>query len=185
MLREWVGRLAAVIGVAVVTTTLLTPGLAEAAPATVRQRSAQTVTADALPTVQINGVVWTQVMIGNVVYAGGEFTTARPAGAAPGTQQVARKNLLAYDITTGKLITDLRPGRVQRRSEGLGGVGRQEDPVRRRRLHQGRLDGSLPLRGPERARRARWGRPRPSFNNTVNALAVSSTTVYAGVRSPP
>ncbi len=59
---------------------------------------------------QINGVVWTQVMIGNVVYAGGDFTAARPAGAAPGTHQTARRNLLAYDITTGKLIAAFAPG---------------------------------------------------------------------------
>lgn len=69
----------------------------------------QTVTADALPTVQINGVVWSQVIIGDTVYAGGSFTTARPAGAASGTQTVARSNLLAYDIKTGELITSFAP----------------------------------------------------------------------------
>ena len=38
-----------------------------------------TVSADPLPTVQINGVVWQQVIIGNTVYAAGRFSTARPA----------------------------------------------------------------------------------------------------------
>ena len=60
-------------------------------------------TADGLPTAQINGVVTTQVIAGTTVYAGGEFTSARPAGAAPGTQTVPRYNLLSYDITTGVL----------------------------------------------------------------------------------
>ncbi|WP_418909099.1 PKD domain-containing protein [Glutamicibacter endophyticus] len=68
-----------------------------------------TVTADALPTVQIDGVVWSQVIIGDIVYAGGNFGTARPAGAAPGTQTVTRNNLLAYNIKTGELITSFAP----------------------------------------------------------------------------
>lgn len=68
-----------------------------------------TVSADPLPTVQINGVVWQQVVIGNTVYAAGSFSTARPAGAAPGTNTVQRANLLAYDIRTGNLITTFAP----------------------------------------------------------------------------
>ena len=43
-----------------------------------------TVSADALPTWQINGVVWRQVIVGNTVYATGNFTQARPAGVAVG-----------------------------------------------------------------------------------------------------
>ena len=65
-----------------------------------------TVSADALPTVQINGVAWAQVTVGNTVYVTGSFTQARPAGIAlGGAGTVTRSNLLAYDITTGKLIT--------------------------------------------------------------------------------
>ena len=65
-----------------------------------------TVSADALPTVQIDGVVWSQTTVGNIVYAGGDFQTARNAGTAVGdASQVARTDLLAYDITTGKLVT--------------------------------------------------------------------------------
>src|SRR3712207_5477050 len=68
-----------------------------------------TVAADALPTVQINGVVWSQVVVGNTVYVAGQFTRARPAGAAVGTQETVRNNLLAYDIRTGALITSFAP----------------------------------------------------------------------------
>ncbi|HEY3407819.1 MAG TPA: PKD domain-containing protein [Propionicimonas sp.] len=68
-----------------------------------------TVAVDPLPTVQIDGVVWTQRVIGNTVYVGGSFTTARPAGSAPGVNTVARANLLAYDITTGNLIDSWAP----------------------------------------------------------------------------
>ena len=68
-----------------------------------------TVSADSLPTVQINGVVWSQAVVGNTVYAGGSFSTARPAGAAAGTQQVTRNNLLAYNLETGVLIPSFAP----------------------------------------------------------------------------
>jgi PKD repeat protein len=68
-----------------------------------------TVSADALPTVQINGVAWAQVVVGNTVYVAGKFTTARPAGAAAGTQETVRNNMLAYDIRTGALITSFAP----------------------------------------------------------------------------
>ncbi|MDQ3735763.1 MAG: PKD domain-containing protein [Actinomycetota bacterium] len=68
-----------------------------------------TVSADPLPTVQIDGVVWDQVVVGNTVYAGGRFSNARPAGAAPGTQLTPRNNLLAYDLTTGNLLTSFAP----------------------------------------------------------------------------
>ncbi len=67
------------------------------------------VLADVLPTVQIDGVVWSQTVIGNTVYAGGNFSNARPAGAAPGTNLIPRSNLLAYDIRTGQLINSSAP----------------------------------------------------------------------------
>jgi|GEM_PF-237165 len=68
-----------------------------------------TVSADALPTTQIDGVAWAQVVVGNTVYVAGKFTTARPAGAAAGVNTVVRNNLLAYDITTGNLISGFAP----------------------------------------------------------------------------
>ncbi|TDN93247.1 PKD domain-containing protein [Microbacterium sp. BK668] len=82
---------------------------ASAVPTPIQPRPPSAVTADRLPTVQINGVVWSQAVVGNTVYAGGSFTQARPAGAAPGTNQTARNNLLSYDITTGNLNTAFAP----------------------------------------------------------------------------
>jgi len=65
-----------------------------------------TVSADPLPTVQIDGVAWGEVVVGNTVYVTGSFANARPAGTpASSPSRVARANLLAYDITTGNLIT--------------------------------------------------------------------------------
>ena len=77
---------------------------------------ADVVTADALPTVQIDGVVWSQAISGNTVYAGGSFTSARPAGSAAGVNTTPRTNLLSYDLTTGVLNAGFAPvldGQVQ------------------------------------------------------------------------
>ncbi|HEY7815916.1 MAG TPA: PKD domain-containing protein, partial [Nakamurella sp.] len=82
---------------------------ASAAPGPVQTSTAGVVTADPLPTVQINGVVWSQAVVGNKVFAGGRFTSARPAGAAAGTQESARSYLLAYDVTTGVLDPTFAP----------------------------------------------------------------------------
>lgn len=68
--------------------------------------TASTVSADVLPTWQINGVVWSQVVVNNVVYATGSFTKARPPGVAPGgAGEVDALNIFAYDITTGNRVS--------------------------------------------------------------------------------
>lgn len=68
-----------------------------------------TVTADALPAPQIDGVVWTQKIVGNTVFAGGNFQNAQPAGAAAGVNTVPRTDLLSYNLTTGVLNTGFAP----------------------------------------------------------------------------
>jgi PKD repeat protein len=86
------------------------PVVADTAPAgTNDPLNPPTVSAEGLPTVQIDGVVWTQEVVGDTVYVGGQFTTARPAGAAPGQNTVPRANLLAYDIRNGQLINAWAP----------------------------------------------------------------------------
>lgn len=89
-----------------VTASVLTvPTVAVAAPAPIVPIPSTGVTADRLPTVQIDGVVWSQAVVGNRVWAGGRFNNARPAGAAPGTNQTPRSNLVVYDITTGVMVS--------------------------------------------------------------------------------
>jgi hypothetical protein len=83
------------------------------------------VSSDALPAPQIDGVVWDQVVIGNVVYVGGEFTTARPAGSKPGVDTVPRANILAYDLTTGVLIDSFAPSPGWKRNVQSTGSGEQ------------------------------------------------------------
>ncbi len=83
------------------------PAVADSAP--VDPGTPATVAADGLPTVQIDGVAWSQVVVDGTVYVAGQFTTARPAGAAAGTSTVTRSNLLAYDLATGVLIDSWKP----------------------------------------------------------------------------
>ena len=64
-----------------------------------------TVSADPLPTVQVNGMVWDQAIVGDTVYAAGSFTEARPAGVPlGGSGSVSRQNILAYSLKTGELL---------------------------------------------------------------------------------
>lgn len=171
--------LAGLVGVAVLILGLSNSSPANAVVPPVRDTTSRSATVDALPTVQINGVVWTQVMIGNVVYAGGEFTAARPAGAPVGTDEVRRVNLLAYDITTGRLITRFVPGAFN------GPVRALAVSTNKKTLYVGggftRVGGSARLRfAAIDTKTGAIRKQKPSFDGTINALAVNSKTVYAG-----
>ncbi|MDT4907137.1 MAG: hypothetical protein QOI69_378, partial [Pseudonocardiales bacterium] len=141
--------------------------------------TANNVTADALPTVQIDGVVWSQAIVGNTVYAGGNFANARPAGAAAGTSLTPRSDLLAYDLTTGVLKTDFAPtinGQVRSVVASPDG----------KRLYIG---GSFTsVNGQVRSRLAAFdlatgaliANLKPAMSTTVNAIVATNSTVYAG-----
>ncbi len=109
--RRWM-RTTMLAGMALVATgAMLASGLTVASaavpsgPVSLQQRTAAVVTADPLPTVQIDsGVVWAQAMIGTTVYAVGSFSNARAPLAAPGTSLTPRSNILAFDIRTGALL---------------------------------------------------------------------------------
>jgi hypothetical protein len=80
-----------------------TPAQADTAPP---PGTPATVSADALPTIQENGVVWQQVTVGDIVYATGSFAYTWPSGQPNnGTNRTPRENLLAYNITTGALTS--------------------------------------------------------------------------------
>ncbi|GII99195.1 PKD domain-containing protein [Sediminihabitans luteus] len=68
------------------------------------------VTADPLPTAQINGIVWAQAIAGSTAYAGGSFTSARPAGSPAGSNETPRANLMRYNLETGALDASWNPG---------------------------------------------------------------------------
>jgi PKD repeat protein len=137
------------------------------------------VSADALPTVQMNGVVWSQVIVGNTVYATGQFTSARPAGSPAGTNETPRSNILAYNLTTGALLPNWNPSlnaqgkTITASPDGtriyVGGEFTQVSGVNRYRIA---------------ALNASTGALITSFNAIVDyrvsALVATSTTVYAG-----
>jgi PKD repeat protein len=138
-----------------------------------------TVSADPLPTVQINGVAWAQVVVGDTVYVTGQFSTARPAGAAPGTQQVTRDNLLAYDIRTGVLISSFAPSlNAQGRAIAASPDGS--------RIYVGgdftQADGQsrYGVAAYSTATGALVDTFRPAVGGTVRAIAATDSTVYLG-----
>ena len=93
------GLLAVALILAGLSPAVVVPAAADTAPPT---GVPATVTADPLPTWQVNGVVWDQVLVGNTVYATGSFSKARPPGiAAGGAGEVTRTNLLADCFSSG------------------------------------------------------------------------------------
>ena len=138
-------------------------------------------TASPLPTAQIDGVAWGQLVVGDVVYVVGDFKTARPAGAPKGQQEVPRSNILAYDINTGQLIEDFAPT--------LNGAGRSlalsEDG---KTLYvAGEFDkvndewhSRLAAFDISQGHGTLISSFRPVFSTTVKDIAVAGDTLYAG-----
>jgi hypothetical protein len=59
-------------------------------------------TADALPTWQTNGIVWTSAQSGGTVFIGGTFSAIRPPGSAAGTEERNALNFASFDAATGE-----------------------------------------------------------------------------------
>jgi PKD repeat protein len=172
--------IALLTGLAVSAATLLPTGaaLADSAPTDpASPRTPKTVTADVLPTPQIDGVVWDQLVVGDTVYVAGEFSSARPFGAPAGTGEVTRSNFLAYDLDSGALRTDIAPSfNAQIRSLAASPDGK--------RLYAA---GSFTsVSGQTRYRLAAFDLPsmtlvssfRPTISATVEAVAVTADSVY-------
>lgn len=65
----------------------------------------ETVSADYIPTPQLNGVAWDLQVKGNIAYVVGSFTRARPSGvSAGGAGEVVRNNGMAFNIVTGQIL---------------------------------------------------------------------------------
>ncbi|BDZ44338.1 delta-60 repeat domain-containing protein [Naasia aerilata] len=138
-----------------------------------------TVSTDPLPTVQIDGVVWSQVVVGSTVYVGGSFSTARPAGAAAGSNTTPRANVLAFNLTTGALLS----GFVANTNAEVRSITAAPDGSR---IY---IAGSFTsVNGTTRNRLAALNPTTgavisgfaPSFNSTVEAVKATASTVYAG-----
>ncbi|WP_116449776.1 PKD domain-containing protein [Blastococcus litoris] len=157
-----------------------TPARADSAPLNPANPTTPTsVAADRLPTVQINGVVWQSVVVGDTVYVGGKFTRARPAGAAPGVNEVVRNNMLAFDINTGELITSFAP---DLNGQVLGMAASPDGS----RIYVG--GDFTTANGQSRNRVAAYDTAtgalvstfRPSVSGQVRAIAATNSTVYLG-----
>lgn len=140
-----------------------------------------TAAADVLPSLQTDGVVWSMVTVGTTVYATGNFTKTWPAGeTSTSPNSTPRGNLLAFDITTGKLI----PGF----DHTLNAQGRRivVSPDKTQVFVTGDF---TTVDGQARAKIAAFsvatGALDPTFAprgavSTFRSLAVSNDTVYAG-----
>ncbi|RFA13010.1 cell surface protein [Subtercola boreus] len=179
-LRRSMVVLATVVAVALTSLTAAQSAQADTAPTDpTAATSPPTVSADALPTPQINGVVWSQTIIGNTVFVGGNFTTAQPAGAAAGVNTVSRTYLLSYNLTTGVLNTGFAPvlnGQVKAVTGSpdgtrlyVGGAFTTVNGVNRYRVTA--LDPSTG------AVVTSWA---PGTNSTVSAIVATPTAVYLG-----
>lgn len=180
------------IGIAIITAATLLIGSHLAAPpssaapavpapavgtAAVTAAADEPVTSDPLPTVQIDGIVYAQAVSGNRVFAGGQFSNARPAGANPGTQLTPRSNLLAYNLQTGVLDTSFAPqvnGRIMAAETSpdgatlyIGGAFTAVNGQARYRLAAFDVASGALL--------PNW---RPGTNSTVFGLATTQSGVY-------
>lgn len=62
-----------------------------------------------VPTGQTDGPVWAVEVAGGRIYAGGEFTSTRPSGAAAGARETGQGALAAFDADTGAPIDSFSP----------------------------------------------------------------------------
>ncbi len=139
-----------------------------------------TVSADPLPTWQITGVVWSQVTVGNTVYATGNFTKARPPGMwQGGPTEITVGHLIAYDITTGQRVASFnhilnaQGMAITASPDGsriyVGGDFTTVDGIARSHIAAfdtatGNLSTSF----------------APAINGQVRAITANNSTVYAG-----
>lgn len=180
LLRRLQGLTVAMVLIAASTITgvaVATPALADSAPSD--STTPTTVSADALPTVQINGVVWQQIVVGNTVYAAGKFTSARPAGSAPGVNETPRNNILAYNLQTGVLLPGFAPTlNAQANSLAISPDGTRlyvgGDFTQVNSTSASRLVALNPTTG------ALDTNFLPKVGSTVSAIVATASTVYAG-----
>lgn len=177
--------LAASASIALVSGLLATsPALADSKPSDPADpKTPQTVSADVLATPQIDGVVWDQLVVGNTVYVGGKFTTARPAGSAAGKNTVTRSNLLAYNLTTGELQAFAPAFNQQVRTLAVS-------PDKKTLYVGGAFTTVTPTGGAAATRNriaaftigsgALVAGFAPSLNGEVTTIAATSSSVYAG-----
>jgi PKD repeat protein len=165
------------VAATVVAATVVIPHVAGAD--TVPPSGPATVSADGLPTAQIDGIAWSQTTAGNTVYVTGKFAHARPAGVAlGGAGTVTRSNLMAYNITNGVMTSFNHALNAQglvvavspdESTVYVGGDFTTVDGVAHSRLAAFNVATGAVIPG-----------FAPSFNGQVRAVTVTSSAVYVG-----
>jgi hypothetical protein len=123
---------------------------------------------------RVNGNGLATVVVGDVVYVGGTFTTATSPN---GSQQVARANLAAFDANTGALITTFRAdtnGAVRSLAHDgtrlfVGGSFTRVNGISRQRLAV--VDPTTGVVD------ANW---RPAANSNVFSIALGGDRLFVG-----
>ncbi len=141
---------------------------------------------------QINDAVWALAYSNGVLFAGGDFTSTRPPGAAKGTSETAMNRLAAFNASTGVPCTAATPcpglvGGVWKNPQIDGRVWSLNVSPDGKTLYAG---GDFIYAGGTQHRKAaafdltRSGSPvtpwNPVLNGTVRAIASTSTSVYLG-----
>lgn len=174
----WIPIVRMAAAIALVVTGVTVPAIPASADSVPPAGFPETVTADGLPTVQHNGVAWAQAVVGSKVFVVGSFTKARPAGSALGVNEVARSNILAFDINTGVLDTSFAPVldaqaltiavSPDQKTIYVGGDFQKVNGLWR--VRAAAFDVATGALKP-------WA---PVMSTTVRALAVTSTAVFLG-----
>ena len=144
----------------IIATLASVPGLAEAdtAPPPGDPGNPPTVGAASLPTVQIDGVVWSQAVIGNTVYVGRPVHHRAP-GRVAGRHQPGRRARTCWPTTSAPVCCS-PPGRPRPTAVvTVVALARRLAHLRRRRVHHGQRPDPAP------DRRARTPPPAPSSAN--------------------
>ena len=126
-----------------------------------------------------SGIVWAQVIVGDTVYAGGSFSNARPAGAAPGHEPDAAQQhpRLQHHHRRGHLV---RPA-DQRHGQGHRGLARRQHALRRRQLHSVNGQTRFNVAAFDTATGALSTTFKPAIGGSyVNAIVATNSTVYFG-----
>lgn len=165
----------AMLGALAVTAGVLAPvTTAEADTRPIDPTQPATVSADPLPTAQINGVVWEQVIVGDRVFNGGNFTAASGPGTAA---DVPRRGIMSFRLSTGALdsFAPTMNGQVRTVAVSpdqtilyIGGDFTQVNGVTRNRI------AAFDIASGQLTSFA------PSASSTVRAIATLGSTVYVG-----
>ncbi|MFG2639048.1 fibronectin type III domain-containing protein [Streptomyces sp. NPDC048362] len=169
------------LAMAITLTTLCAPMVFYSSSAAAAKDVAGNIGAYPDGTWQTDGIIWSMASSHGVVYVGGSFSAVRPPGAAPGEQEVKRRNFAAFDAETGTLLPcapDFAGGAdtIRALKTSPDGqvlyVGGSFDQV-----NSTAVASAVALDTSSCALRSDF---RPAMSATVRAIEVSPTAIYLG-----